>query len=197
MSQVCCGSLIILFVQVIVKLDGSNSFSTETNKSYTDVKDLHPGRYYSVLVTVSGKAPKDAAFQFTGERHRSRELFFKNALWYHSHVLTQRHNDSVRYWKRKMFPNNFSTFYLDQALCVKIFIVRDSTSVRSLNFMPAFPLGRVAGQHAALGGLEVRHGFQKFYIVLLSAQLNGTKQGRRRNHATRSFANHHVTFSWV
>jgi len=46
----------------------------------------------------------------------------------------------------------------------------------SFIFMPAFPLVRVAGA-AALGGLEIPHGQQKFHIVLVAPHQDGTKQG--------------------
>jgi len=41
-----------------------------------------------------------------------------------------------------------------------------SAKTNSFNYIPAFHLGRVAGA-AALGGLEVPHGFQQFQIVLM------------------------------
>jgi len=49
--------------------------------------------------------------------------------------------------------------------------------IHSFNFMPIFPLGRVAGA-AALGGLEIPHGQQLSQTVVLAPHQNGTKQGR-------------------
>jgi len=54
---------------------------------------------------------------------------------------------------------------------------------QSFIFIPAFSRGRVAGT-AAPGGLEMSNSFQRPQTVVLAPRQNGTKQVRRRNHAT-------------
>jgi len=46
----------------------------------------------------------------------------------------------------------------------------------SFNFMPAFPLERVAGA-TALGGLGIPHVQQQYQIVLLASHQDGTMTG--------------------
>jgi len=53
----------------------------------------------------------------------------------------------------------------------------------SFIFMPAFPLGRVAGA-ISIEGLGIPHGQQHFQIVLLAPHQDGTKQGRRCSYST-------------
>jgi len=53
----------------------------------------------------------------------------------------------------------------------------------SFIFMPAFPLGRVAGA-TTLRGRGIPHGQQQFQTVLMAPHQDGTKQGRRCSHST-------------
>ena len=53
--------------------------------------------------------------------------------------------------------------------------------------MPAVPLRKVA-RSATLGGLEIPHAQQQSLIVLLTAQRDGTNQGRRFTHAAWSLS---------
>jgi len=53
----------------------------------------------------------------------------------------------------------------------------------SFIFIPAFPLGRVAGE-AALGGFGIHHGQQQFQIVVLDPHQDECKQGHRCIHST-------------
>jgi len=57
------------------------------------------------------------------------------------------------------------------------------TLIHLLIFVPAFPLGRVAGA-ATLGGFEKPHDQQQFQTVLLAPHQDGTKQGQRCSHTT-------------
>jgi len=52
-----------------------------------------------------------------------------------------------------------------------------------IHFLPRFPLVIVA-RAAALGGLEITHGFQLFRILLLASHQDGIKQSPRRSHST-------------
>jgi len=63
-------------------------------------------------------------------------------------------------------------------------------------FIPAFRLGRVAGV-AALGGLEILHGFQQSLIVPQGSHQDGTKQRRRCNHVTWSLVDLWAAFPWM
>jgi len=69
-------------------------------------------------------------------------------------------------------------------------------TIFSLIFLPTFPMWRVAGT-AALVGIEIPHGQQKSQMVLLAPLQDGTKQGRRCNHSTRSLGDFLAAFPWV
>jgi len=59
-----------------------------------------------------------------------------------------------------------------------------NVQLNSFIFMPAFPLGRVAGA-AALRGLEMpQHGQQQFQVILLAPRQYRTKQGRSEDVST-------------
>ena len=64
----------------------------------------------------------------------------------------------------------------------------------SFIFILAFPLGRVA---VATGGIEIPQWFQKLLIAHLAPNQDGTKQGRRCNHAIWSLVEIYATFPWV
>jgi len=66
----------------------------------------------------------------------------------------------------------------------------------SFIFMPAFPLGRVAGATAP-EGLGIPRDQQQFQIVLLAPHHDGTKQGRRCRQSNWSFDDISVAFPWV
>ena len=63
-------------------------------------------------------------------------------------------------------------------------------------FQPVFLSGGVAGA-AALGGLEIPHGFQKPLIVLLAPHQDGTKQSRRSDHTTWSLVDLWAADPWA
>ena len=66
----------------------------------------------------------------------------------------------------------------------------------SFIFVPTFRFRRDAGP-AAIGGPKIRRDQQKSQIVLLAPHQDGTKQGRRCSHATRSLEKLWADFPWV
>jgi len=65
----------------------------------------------------------------------------------------------------------------------------------SIDLFGRFPLGRVA-RAAALGGLALPQG-QQSLIVLLAAHQDGTKQGPKCSHDTKSLDDLWAAFPWV
>jgi len=63
-------------------------------------------------------------------------------------------------------------------------------------FVPAFPLGRVAGP-AAIAGLKIPHSQQQSQIVLLAPHQDETKQGWRYNYSTWFMGELLVALPWV
>jgi len=99
---------------------------------------------------------------------------------------------------RRLFFSKCSKFYFLKIFSAKhySFVFLPPALVINSFSQPPFPLGRVVGS-AALGGLEIPHGFQKLATVPLTPHKDGTKQGRRCTDATWSMDDIWAAFSWV
>ena len=76
------------------------------------------------------------------------------------------------------------------------FINRNFQCPYSFIFVPILPLGKVA-ETTVLGGPEIPHYQQQYQKIPLSPHQDGTKQGRRYNHATGAFDEHSAAFPWL